>query len=93
MQPLGCVGNTLRPVRYSVDGHSMSGRRNFSCLFLVTSVNGLVPFAPVSRANDVGVVELSESPVLIMHNLDRQGPNQILLLGQDLRFLCRVLLL
>ena len=68
-------------------------RRNFSCPFLATSVNGLVRFAPVSRASGVGVVVLSESPVRIMHSLDRQGPNRILHLGQDLLFLCRVPLL
>jgi hypothetical protein len=66
---------------------------NFLCPFLATSVNGLVPFAPVSRASGVGVVVLSESPVRIMHSLDRQGLNRILYLKQDLRLLCRVLLL
>jgi hypothetical protein len=68
-------------------------RRNFSCPFLATSVNGLVPYAPVSRASGVGVVVPSESPVRITHSLDRQGQNRILHLGQDLRFLCQVLLL
>lgn len=68
-------------------------RRNFSHPFLATSVNGLVPFAPVSRASAVGVVVLFESPVRITHSLDRQDPNRILHLGQDLRFLYRVLLL
>ncbi len=57
-------------------------RRNSSCPFLATNVNGPGP----------GVVVRFESPVRIMHSLDRQGPNRIPHLGQDLRLLCRGLL-